>query len=35
MSQFDIDTKVSNLGVQVIPGRTRGLYFTRIIKSMT
>lgn len=32
MSQFDIGAKVSDLGVRVIPGRTRGLYFTRIVR---
>ncbi len=33
MSQFDIDAKVSDVGVRVIPGRTRGLYFTRIVRN--
>tara|TARA_Y100000031_G_scaffold156378_1_gene210667 strand:- start:215 stop:1630 length:1416 start_codon:yes stop_codon:yes gene_type:complete len=35
MSQFDVDAKVSDLGVRVIPGRTRGLYFTRIVRNST
>ncbi len=35
MSQYDIDAKVSDLGVRVIPGRTRGLYFTRIVRNST
>jgi uncharacterized protein (TIGR00725 family) len=32
MSQFDVDSKMSDLGVRVIPGRTRGLYFTKIVR---
>ncbi|MBS3137594.1 hypothetical protein J4232_04110 [Candidatus Woesearchaeota archaeon] len=34
LDRFDIDYNASNLGIRITPGKTRGLYFTKIRKTI-